>query len=269
MCRASISNSYSVAMDHPPIDIIYRDEHLIAVYKPEGLLVHRSNIDRHETRFLLQTLRDQIGQHLYPVHRLDKPTSGLILFALSSEVAQQLQAVMDNDETRKEYLLVCRGYTPDSGIIDHPLAPIDDFSNKKRKRLAKRDSQTVTTKEKQNAITHYRCLNTTELNAAVDKYPKSRYSLVLAQIRTGRKHQIRRHFKHLSHPIIGCPKYGKSKHNHYFADKLDTPRLLLHAYRMQLNHPITHERLTLVAAPTGSFKALLEKFSWMLPELNT
>jgi tRNA pseudouridine65 synthase len=238
----------------PPLHIIYQDDALVAVYKPEGMLVHRSNIDKHETVFLLQRLRDQIGQHLYPIQRLDKPSSGLILFALAPEIAAQLQAQMETNACSKEYLLVCRGHCPEAGVIDHPLKHLDDFKNKHAKAKPPKPAQ--------SAITEYRRLATITLPTAVDKYPSSRYSLVLANILTGRKHQIRRHFKHLSHPLIGCPKYGKSSHNRYFAEQLHTPRLLLHAYRMQLQHPVSGEQLVLVAEPEGVMRELLLKFGW-------
>ena len=262
-----------VASAHPPLQIIYQDEHLVAVHKPAGLLVHRSNVDHHETRFLLQELRDQIGRHLYPVHRLDKPTSGLILFALSSEVAALLQADMQENRTSKEYLLVCRGHCPESGRIDHPLKPIDDFKNKQQKKRFAVDKLRIAQglapehpiaapKPAQSAITEFERLATAEIDVQLERYPQSRYSLVLAKLITGRKHQIRRHFKHLSHPLIGCPKYGKSKHNHYFAETLHAPRLLLHSYRMRLAHPVSGQALELIAEPEGSFANLLSHFGW-------
>jgi len=242
---------------HVPLDIIYRDEYFVAAYKPEGLLVHRSNIDKHETRFLLQELRNQLGQHVFPIHRLDKPTSGIILFALSPEIAALLQAQMESNQAKKEYLLVCRGYCQESGIIDHPLKPINDFKNKRTKAQSRKSD-----KPAQDSVTEYKRLGTVELDVEIDRYPKSRYSLVMARILTGRKHQIRRHFKHLSHPIIGCPKYGKSKHNHYFATHFNAPRLLLHAFKIHLRHPVTDKALTLTAVPKGSMKALLHDFGW-------
>lgn len=256
-----------------PLQIIYQDEHLVAVYKPAGLLVHRSNVDRHETRFLLQELRNQIGQHLFPVHRLDKPTSGIILFALSSAVASLLQSDMESNKTSKEYLLVCRGYCPEAGTIDHPLKPIDDFQSKHKKKRAAKDKQLIAAgmppsqpqaepKPAQHAVTEFRRLDTCELDVQLERYPQSRYSLVLATLLTGRKHQIRRHFKHLSHPLIGCPKYGKSKHNNYFTEHLGASGLLLHAYRLCLTHPITGKTLKLVAEPSGSLQVILERFKW-------
>jgi len=281
-CNTSHSNTelkVEVSSEEPSLQIIYQDEHLVAVYKPAGLLVHRSNIDRHETRFLLQELRNQIGQHLYPVHRLDKPTSGIILFALRPEVATKLQSDMESNATSKQYLLVCRGYCPESGIIDHPLKPIDEFKSKHKKKRAAKDKQLIADgmppsqalaeqKTAQQAVTEFRRLGTCELDVQLERYPQSRYSLVLATLLTGRKHQIRRHFKHLSHPLIGCPKYGKSKHNRYFSEHLGAPGLLLHAYRLDLTHPTTGQILNLVAEPSGPLKALMEQFNWDLEVLE-
>lgn len=243
------------------LTLLYEDQYIVAVDKPPGLLVHRSNIDRHESRFLLQLLRDQIGAHVFPVHRLDKPTSGVIVFAKTPTVAALLQAQLAIERSSggavKEYLLVCRGYSPLAGVVDHPLKPINDF---KRKR-----GQPLLDKPAQSAVTSFERLHTVELDAAIDKYPCSRYSLVKVNLVTGRKHQIRRHFKHLSHPIIGCPKYGKSAHNHYFAEVLGTPRLLLHASRLAFTHPVLQKAVEIRAPLSGSFELLLQRFSWGLP----
>ncbi|MFA7553072.1 MAG: pseudouridine synthase [Spongiibacteraceae bacterium] len=236
------------------IEIIYQDEQFLAVNKPEGLLVHKTNIDKYETRFLLQELRDQIGQYIYPVHRLDKPTSGLIIFALNPTTAALLHQQIEDNTAKKDYLLICRGYCPASGTIDHPLKPIDEFKSKRQNPKQQKPAKA--------AITTFTRLNTIELPVAIDKYPASRYSLVKATILTGRKHQIRRHFKHISHPIIGCPKYGKSTHNIYFSQQLQTPRLLLHSYQLSIKKPDTGEDINLTAPVNGSFKTLLEKFGW-------
>ena len=118
------------------------------INKPSGLLVHRSNIDRHETLFALQILRDQIGQHVYPVHRLDKPTSGLLLFALSSEVAAHIAHAFSLNQVQKTYLAVVRGFCPQQGTIDHPLKKqYDKMSNKNK----------IKSQVSQEAVTHYRC----------------------------------------------------------------------------------------------------------------
>ena len=144
----------------------------MAIHKPSGLLVHRSAIDRHETRFAMQMLRDQIGQHVYPVHRLDKPTSGILLFALNSDVARELSQAFAAQEINKEYLAVVRGYTPLSGTIDYALKEkLDKITDKKSR----------PDKPPQSAVTHFERLGTIELPFSVDRYPKSRYSLVRAK----------------------------------------------------------------------------------------
>lgn len=238
-----------------PLPIIYQDEYLVAINKPSGLLVHRSPIDRHETRFALQLLRDQLGQRVYPAHRLDKPTSGILLFALSSNVAKQLSDSFANHQVKKNYLAVLRGYCDEQGVIDYPLKHHFDKMTDKRARL---------NKPAQSAITAYQQLATVELPVAVDRYPQSRYSLVAAQPQTGRTHQLRRHFKHISHPIIGDAKYGKSTHNRFFAKEFGATRLLLHAHTINLNHPITGEQLLLTAELEGRFKKVLEHLGWNL-----
>ncbi|MBY6210817.1 pseudouridylate synthase [Microbulbifer agarilyticus] len=238
-------------------ELIFEDDHLIAAYKPEGWLVHRSDIDKHEDRILLQYLRDLVGQHLYPVHRLDKPTSGVIVFGKSGDAAAKLQAQLDSDTSVKQYLAVCRGFCPEQGVIDHPLPPVADFKHQRKRPKSELP--------RQKAITHFRRVDTVELPFAVDRYPSSRYSLVQVELVTGRRHQIRRHFKHLSHPLIGCPKYGKSTHNRFFAEQLHCARLLLHAYRLSIQHPVLAEKLELVAAPRGCFMSLIDQFGWQLP----
>ena len=238
-------------------ELLFEDDHLIAAYKPEGWLVHRSDIDKHEDRILLQYLRDLVGAHLFPVHRLDKPTSGVIVFGKSGDAAAKLQARLESDTSIKQYLAICRGYCPEHGVIDHPLPPVADFKHQRKR--PKSDLP------RQDAITHYRRLGTVELPYAVDRYLSSRYSLVEVELKTGRRHQIRRHFKHLSHPLIGCPKYGKSTHNRFFAEQLQCARLLLHAYRLSLSHPETGEHLEIVAPPRGCFMSLIEQFGWQLP----
>lgn len=262
--RESPTGPYRARIDmtsHLEPAILFEDEHLLAAYKPEGWLVHRSGIDPHENRILLQYLRDLAGAHLYPVHRLDKPTSGVIVFGKTSEAAAGLQAQLDSDSSIKQYLAVCRGYCPEQGVIDHPLPPVADFKHQRKRPKSELP--------RQDAITLFRRLGTVELPYLVDRYPTSRYSLVEVQLKTGRRHQIRRHFKHISHPLIGCPKYGKSTHNRFFADQFGCARLLLHAHRLQLEHPVTGEAMLLQAEPQGCFQQLIQQFGWTLtPEIS-
>lgn len=240
----------------PSFPILYQDEHLIAINKPADILVHRSKLDNHETRFVLQELRNQINQHVYPIHRLDKPTSGILLFALNPEIAAALSLQFEERAVEKRYWLLVRGYTEDSGSIDHPLVPKDDFKSR-NKRLGKE----VKVKPAKEAITEYKTLWKVEIPFPVDKYPCSRYSLVEAAPKTGRKHQLRRHFKHISHPIIGDPKYGKSTHNRYFSDRLDCNRLLLHSQYLSFIHPVSNEKIEIEQKPTGRFLSVLNQLS--------
>jgi len=236
----------------PPLKVIYRDDSLVAINKPSGLLVHRSPVDRSETRFALQELRNQLGQYVYPVHRLDKPTSGVLLFALDSSSARKLSVQFESHSVDKTYLAVTRGYAPEQGCIDHPLTEksdprIDDYRS--------RPAQT------QSAMTKFRQLGTVELDVAIDRYPRSRYSLLELKPITGRRHQLRRHCKHIGHPIIGDAKYGKGVHNRYFRNQLRCPRLLLACVGMRLIHPEGRE-LILQADLNGAFANLLERFGW-------
>ncbi|MFE8069572.1 pseudouridine synthase [Marinobacteraceae bacterium S3BR75-40.1] len=234
------------------LPILYQDQWLVAVHKPAGLLVHRSEIDRRETRFAMAILREQLGRKVFPVHRLDKPTSGILLFALDRDTAASVAIQFENHAVRKRYLTVVRGYPPLGGIIRHPLSVKDD-----------RRSRKTLDVENQSALTCYHRLARAELPFAVDKrYPASRYSLVALHPRTGRRHQLRRHMKHISHPIIGDSTYGKGNHNRFFRDQFNVDRLLLAATNLQLKHPVTGEALHLEAKPSQDFQTALEALGW-------
>jgi tRNA pseudouridine65 synthase len=233
------------------LPIIFRDENLIAVHKPAGLLVHRSALDRHETRFVLQILRDQIGQQVFPVHRLDKGTSGVLLFALSREVGRGLSSQFESGEVSKTYLAVVRGFPPEAGEIDHPLA-----------RMADEHAGINPGADAQPAQTRYRRLATVELPYRVDRYPSSRYALLELTPQTGRWHQLRRHLKHISHPIIGDATHGKGRHNRLFQELFGCQRLLLAATELRLTHPLSGQALCLRAEVAADFAALIERLGW-------
>ncbi len=235
------------------LPIIYRDEYLVAINKPGGLLVHRSEIDRHETRFAVQLLRDQIGQMVYPIHRLDKPTSGVLVFALSSEIARQLGEIFSRHAVSKTYVALVRGFAPEQGIIDHPLVEeLDKYTDKKAR----------TNKPAQEAITEFNRLAQIEFPFSIDKYPCTRYSLVQCKPKTGRKHQIRRHLKHISHPIIGDAKHGKGNHNRFFQEKFTCSGLMLASTNMEFVHPVTQEILSLTAPLAAQFTQIIHQFGW-------
>jgi tRNA pseudouridine65 synthase len=235
------------------LPIIYRDEYLVVINKPGGLLVHRSEIDRHETRFAVQLLRDQIGQMVYPIHRLDKPTSGVLVFALSAEVARQLSDIFTRHALTKTYVAVVRGFAPDQGLIDHPLLEeLDKYTDKKAR----------ANKPTQPAITTFKTLAQVEFPFSIDKYPCTRYSLVQCTPQTGRKHQIRRHMKHISHPIIGDAKHGKGNHNRFFQEKFSCAGLMLASTEMHFTHPVTNQALTLIAPLSSQFTHIIRQFGW-------
>ena len=238
------------------LPVIYRDEYLVAVNKPGGLLVHRSPIDRHETRFALQLLRDQIGQRVYPVHRLDKPTSGVLLFALSPDIARAVSEQFSRHAVIKHYLAVVRGHCPEAGEVDHALKDKPD-------RIA--DRHRTRERPALEAVTHYRRLGTVEIPYAVDRYPQSRYALVFLSPLQGRKHQLRRHMKHLGYPIIGDAKYGKGVHNRFFQEHYLCHRLLLACVSMEIKHPVGQNRLHLNAGLDETFSRLVKTFCWEEP----
>ncbi|MFB2764151.1 pseudouridine synthase [Marinobacter shengliensis] len=236
--------------DNPLVEL-YRDQWLLAVHKPAGLLVHRSPIDKHETEFALQYARAlNGGEHVYPVHRLDRPTSGVLLFARDPETARLVGQAMMAGEVKKTYLAMVRGWAPESGVIDHPL------KDEPEDRRLRGTEQPV-----REALTHFRRLATTEIPVAIERYPSSRYSLVELYPKTGRKHQLRRHMKHINHPIIGDANHGRGRHNRYFAERFGEGRLMLAATRLSLLHPVSGEELTLVSEPAESFLRVLEVFS--------
>jgi tRNA pseudouridine65 synthase len=236
------------------LDILYRDDFLVAINKPAGLLVHRSDIDRHETRFAVQLLRDQIGQRVHPLHRLDKGTSGVLLFALDSASAREVGGQFQRDEIHKRYLAIVRGWPPEAGVIDHALSrQFDDYGRK-----FSADSPT----EALPAVTEYRRPATVELPDAVDRYPTSRYALVELLPKTGRQHQLRRHLKHIAHPIIGDATWGKGIHNRFFQQRFDCGRLLLACTEIELRHPQDGRMLSIAAQPGDDFASVVRALGW-------
>lgn len=221
------------------LDILYLDDYLAAVNKPPGLLVHRTGLDAGETRFALQMLRDQLGQAVWPAHRLDKGTSGVLLFALNAATARTLgQAFEAGEGLQKTYQAVVRGWPADTGMTDHPLKRMPDDMRSERT-------------EVQTALTHWRTLERHELPLPQGGFDTTRCALVELQPLTGRRHQLRRHMKHIAHPIVGDATHGKGPLNRALAEWLGVQRLWLHAGVLALKHPVSGEALR-VRAPLGA-----------------
>jgi len=235
------------------LEILYRDEYFVAINKPSGLLVHKSMIDRHEIYYAMKMLKNQIGQWVYPVHRLDKATSGVLLFALDSDSARLLSEQFQAKKIEKKYIAVVRGYTPESGIIEHALKEkLDKIS----------DKQAEQNKAAQEAITHYKRVAIVEIDAALGRYDRVRYSLIELFPKTGRKHQLRRHMKHINHHMLGDTKYGRGEHNKFIRENYGVYRLLLHAQQLRFTHPYRDEAISITAPLDRTFMSLFEKFDW-------
>ena len=188
--------------------------------------------------FVLQLLRDQIGQKVFPIHRLDKKTSGILLFALDPNTNKIVQSHFQNQTIEKIYMAIVRGYFPEYIEVDHPVI------NARGK-----------TKD---AVTSFKLICRTELSIPLGKHSTSRYSLIEAKPKTGRMHQIRRHLNHLRHPIIGDRPHGCSKQNRLFKSRWEMTTMMLHAKSLKLNHPHTNEKLHLFAPCFSEFNRMVD-----------
>jgi tRNA pseudouridine65 synthase len=220
------------------LEILYRDNRLVAVNKPHGLLVHPSAIARDAKAFALQLLRDQIGRRVYPIHRLDRKTGGVMLFALDEEMHKKMQLQFAERKVVKKYLAIVRGYTEDQITIDYEL---------------KSDKGKL-----QNAITTVKTLDKVELNIPFGKHRTSRYSLIEAEPKTGRTHQIRRHLAHINHPIIADRPHGDNKQNKLFKERFGLMTMMLHAKQLSFHHPDNGTIKNISAGLHGEFKRMLE-----------
>ncbi len=201
--------------------ILYRDEYMVIVEKPPGLQVHPPESGGRVRVTALSLLKHQMGQWVYPVHRLDRATSGVLMFAFSSEIAAELQALFKSEKIWKTYVCVCRGWLEPKFTVESPLkTALGDLVSAK---------------------THFDVVSRFEMPFPAAGFSRSRYSLVKAMPVTGRFHQIRRHLKHISHPMIGDSVYGDGKHNRYWREVLGAKILLLRAYSLQFIHPRTRE----------------------------
>ncbi|MEL7291764.1 MAG: tRNA pseudouridine(65) synthase TruC [Pseudomonadota bacterium] len=239
------------------LEIIYQDDDFVAVNKPAGMLVHRSWLDKHETQFVMQTLRDQIGQHVFPLHRLDRPTSGVLIFALSSEVASQVMPMFANHEMEKTYHAIVRGWIEQADRLDYPLkVELDKIA----------DKHASQEKEAQQAVTDYLPLAKVEVPHSTGKFATTRYGLMELKPLTGRKHQLRRHMAHLRHPIVGDTSHGDGKHNKLFREVYDSHRLLLHASRLEFVHPFSGDKVLIKASVDQTWQRLCAEFNWTVPD---
>ena len=239
----------------PALPLLYLDEHMAVVDKPAGLLVHRSSLDAHEDDAALQRLRDQLGRPVWPVHRLDKGTSGVLVFALSAEVAGLLGRTLAERESRKRYIALVRGWPADAqGLVDHALARDPELPSRGQVLL--------------EAQTEWRCLrrlasrtpgggaHSLQTDA---RFPVTRLALLECQPVQGRRHQIRRHLKHMAHPIIGDANHGKGPLNRALAAYLGLQRLWLHAQTLEIRHPLTGTTLEFVARPGPEWARWMEE----------
>ena len=221
--------------DEPlPLAILHQDADLVAIDKPAGLLVHPSAIDAHAGATALTVLRDQLGERLWPLHRLDKGTSGVLLFARNADAARHWGMAFEQGAIQKRYIALVRGWPAEAGTIDHPLA---------------RDPELPSAGQAhREATTRFRRLGCYEWRFSVEgRHPTSRYALVEAEPLTGRRHQIRRHFKHIAHPLVGDATHGKGAHNRAVARYLGIERLWLHAREVVL----PGEAPLVICAPAG------------------
>ena len=221
--------------------ILYSDDYFVAINKPRGILVHRTGISEDRV-FVLQLLRDQLGgAHVFTTHRLDRGTSGVLIFGKTQEAARHLGEQFMGKTIEKKYLAVVRGWTDETGTIDYPLA----------------DKETG--RGLLDAVTHYTCLGKSEINAPIGlRYPTARFSLVTAEPETGRRHQIRKHFAHIHHPIIGDKRHGDVKQNTYFREKFGMTRMLLHASELAFQHPVSGQSVRITAPLDVEFEQALD-----------
>ena len=224
-----------------PLSILFEDDYFIAINKPQGMLVHRTRISE-DTVFVMQTLRDQIGAPVYTIHRLDRATSGVLVYGKSAEAAELLAAYFREKTIGKKYLAIVRGWTDDRGSIDYAVRDQDKPGA-----------------EYLEAVSHYRTLGRSEVPHAIGyKYQTARFSLVEVEPETGRRHQIRKHFAHILHPVIGDKRHGDNKHNMYFWNTLLLPRMLLHASELTFKHPVSGETVVLQAPVDELFVRALQ-----------
>ncbi len=227
------------------LEIIFQDEHLVAINKPHGLLVHRTKLANDVNEFALQILRDQLEKRVYPVHRIDRKTGGVLLFSLNDDIHKTMQRRFADKLIAKKYIAIVRGYTEDQEIIEYPL----------RKENGKL----------QEAITKFSTLDRTELDIPLGIHMTSRYSLLEINPLTGRYHQIRKHLDHIHHPIIGDRPHGCNKQNKLFKEKFSLMTMMLHAKELSFEHPVTNKKITISAELQSEFERMIRLLQFYYP----
>ena len=228
----------------PPLTILYADEDLVAVDKPTDLFVHQTNLDRRDRDSVTDRLRNQLEQTVYPLHRLDRPTSGCLLFGRHKECVRAMSYLFTQRQIEKSYTALVRGHLDPTGCVDYPL------SRKNRS-------------QKQPAITGWRVRQLGEVDHAIPPHKSARYSLVELFPHTGRWHQLRRHCAHIRHPIIGDTSHGDARHNRLFRTLLSERRLMLHASSLHFEHPLKEDEVCTIRSPLPrAFVKLYELFDW-------
>ena len=230
------------------LEIIYQDNYCLLVTKPNNVLVHHAHHSRNkiEEESLIQLIENQFGKRYYPIHRLDRKTSGIILLASKREYVASFQALFTNNEIQKIYYGVVRGFSQDNKIINSPV--------KGRDALVYREAET-----------HLNCLDKIELNIPVKPYDSSRYSLVELRPKTGRMHQLRIHMNKVSTPLINDAKYGDKNHDLMYAEQFGWRNLFLHAGSLEFIHPFTNKKLILKSSFSEDWIQLFQEFSWKNP----
>lgn len=229
-----------------PGDILFRDEHLMVVNKPAGVPVHGSRMLEGRPDTLLALARAATGRMVHAAHRLDRPVSGALLMAFDREILASLGQAFEQRRVQKRYLAVVRGWTEQEGQVDHPLRPPRD---------ERREGD-----EAREALTRFRQIARVELPFAVHPYATARYSLLELRPETGRRHQLRRHMKHISHHLVGDTTYGKGAHNQLFRDEFECERLLLHSRSLAFEHPVSGQEMKVTAPLDHAFERVARLF---------
>lgn len=227
------------------LEIIFENENFLAINKPPGMLVHRTNLAYEEHVLIAERiLRQQLGYKVFPLHRIDRPTSGIVLFAKSSEAASALQPQFTTDKVKKHYLCIVRGHMDAAhGILDFPLS----------KKLEG---------ELREARTEFWTLAETEIPfSSSDRYATSRYSLLKVYPQTGRMHQIRRHMAKARHYVIGDTTHGDNKQNNFFRAHFGSTHMYLHAWKLAFEEPNTGQHIEITADVPIHFLDMLQKLS--------